>query len=169
MVAYVALLRAVNVGGTGKLPMAALKAICVELGFAQVQTTIASGNVLFCSPLSEAEVKHALEERLHAHTGKPCVVLVRTNAEVADVLARNPFLDAPPSQVAVLFVGEKLPRDPLAGVTGLGREQIHVGQREIFIWYRDGMANTRLRIPSARAGTARNINTVSKLAALLSR
>ena len=169
MVAYVALLRAVNVGGTGKLPMAALQAMCVELGFAQVQTYIASGNVMFRSPLGQAEVKRALEARLHAHAGKPCGVLVRTAAEIADVLARNPFPDAPANQVTVLFVDEKLPQDPLADVTGLGREQIRLAGREIFIWYPDGMARTRLRIPAARAGTARNINTVSKLAALLSR
>ncbi|WP_428393730.1 DUF1697 domain-containing protein [Lichenicoccus sp.] len=169
MVAYVALLRAVNVGGTGKLPMATLKAMCVELGFERVQTYIASGNVVFHSPLSEAEIRRALEARLHVYAGKSCGVLVRTDAEIADVLARNPFPAAPPNQLAVLFVDEALPQDALADVTGQGREQIHLGQREIFIWYRDGMAQSRLRIPSAKAGTARNINTVSKLAALLSR
>jgi hypothetical protein len=46
---YIALLRAVNVGGTGKLPMADLKAICSDAGFIQVQTYIASGNVVFKS------------------------------------------------------------------------------------------------------------------------
>jgi len=47
MTRYVALLRAVNVGGTGKLPMADLKALCTELGFKRVETYIASGNVIF--------------------------------------------------------------------------------------------------------------------------
>jgi uncharacterized protein (DUF1697 family) len=47
MTTYIALLRAVNVGGTGKLPMAELKAMCIEMGFANVQTYIASGNVVF--------------------------------------------------------------------------------------------------------------------------
>lgn len=57
MSTYIALLRAVNVGGTGKLPMADLKAMCVELGFGKVQTYIASGNVVLQSKLSEAKLR----------------------------------------------------------------------------------------------------------------
>ena len=57
MTAYVALLRAVNVGGTGKLPMTELKAMCEALGFTGVRTFIASGNVVFASPRTEAQVK----------------------------------------------------------------------------------------------------------------
>jgi len=64
--AYVALLRAVNVGGTGKLPMAELTRIGEEAGFAQVRTYIASGNLLFDSDKEEATVKAALEARLEA-------------------------------------------------------------------------------------------------------
>ena len=56
MTVYVALLRAVNVGGTGKLPMADLRAICVAAGFEGVRTYIASGNVVFSSDLAAAEV-----------------------------------------------------------------------------------------------------------------
>ena len=54
---YVALLRAVNVGGTGKLPMTELKAMCGDEGFADVETYIASGNVVFSSKLGAAKVK----------------------------------------------------------------------------------------------------------------
>ena len=61
MTHYVALLRAVNVGGTGKLPMAELRAMCESLGFANVRTYIASGNVVFSSKLSETAVKKKLE------------------------------------------------------------------------------------------------------------
>ena len=68
---YVALLRAVNVGGTGKLPMTELTAMCLDAGFADVQTYIASGNVVFSSKLGAAKVKAALEQRLHAYAGKP--------------------------------------------------------------------------------------------------
>ena len=74
---HVALLRAVNVGGTGKLPMSDLKDICEELGFGAVRTYIASGNVVFTSRKPEAAVKAALEKRLEAHAGKPVGVLVR--------------------------------------------------------------------------------------------
>ena len=54
---YVALLRAVNVGGTGKLAMSDLKAICREAGFSHVETYIASGNVVFQAKMSAGEVK----------------------------------------------------------------------------------------------------------------
>ena len=60
MSVHVALLRAVNVGGTGKLPMTELKAMCVDAGFADVETYIASGNVVFSSRLGAAKVKAAL-------------------------------------------------------------------------------------------------------------
>ncbi|QWG11229.1 DUF1697 domain-containing protein [Bradyrhizobium sediminis] len=66
MGAFVALLRAVNVGGTGKLPMSDLKDICEELGFGAVRTYIASGNVVFTFGKSEAAIKTALEKRLQA-------------------------------------------------------------------------------------------------------
>src|SRR5262245_38232826 len=80
---YVALLRAINVGGTGKLPMADLKAMCEEAGFAHVATYIASGNVVFESSAPEAKVKAALEKRLQGYAGKPVGVVVRTAAEMA--------------------------------------------------------------------------------------
>ena len=88
---FVALLRAVNVGGTGKLPMSELKTMCEELGFSAVRTYIASGNVVFNSRKSEAAVKAAIEKRLADYAGKPVGVVVRTAAEMADVAANNPF------------------------------------------------------------------------------
>jgi uncharacterized protein (DUF1697 family) len=56
MTRYIALLRAVNVGGTGKLPMAELRSMCESVGFTNVRTYIASGNVVFDSKLAEASV-----------------------------------------------------------------------------------------------------------------
>ena len=64
MTIYVAFLRAVNVGATGKLPMSNLRRMCVELGFDDVQTYIASGNVVFTSDKSKHAAKTALEEKL---------------------------------------------------------------------------------------------------------
>ena len=95
MTAFVALLRAVNVGGTGKLPMSELKAMCEALGFEAVRTYIASGNVVFTSRKSESAVKKALEARLEAYAGKPVGVMVRTAAEMQAVLKDNPFPKAP--------------------------------------------------------------------------
>jgi len=81
MTAYVALLRAVNVGGTGKLPMAELVRLCETIGFTSVRTYIASGNVVFGAEATEARVKAVLEKALLAYAGKPVGVLVRDAAE----------------------------------------------------------------------------------------
>ncbi len=164
MTEYVALLRAVNVGGTGKLPMATLTELCEAAGFIQVRTYIASGNVVFRSEGTEDQIRSSLEDRLRRYAGKSAGVVVRTASEIADVLARNPFDDAPGNRVMALFVDGQLPRDPFEGVTGTKDEQIRLGKRELFVLYPGGMAATRLRIPSEKRGTARNMNTVAKLA-----
>lgn len=159
---HIALLRAVNVGGTGKLPMAQLRAICEALGFEDVQTYIASGNVVFRSPKPEKQVKRALEA-LAAYAGKPVGVLVRNADEMAAVLADNPFPDAAPNRVVAIFLDAAPPADALATVTRRTVEEIVPGRREIYVHYGDGMADSRLKIPAADAGTGRNINTVRKL------
>ena len=91
MQSFVALLRAVNVGGTGKLAMADLRAICEHQGYEDVRTYIASGNVVFRCDSTEAAIKSELQEALSAHAGHEIGVIVRTGAEMASVLAANPF------------------------------------------------------------------------------
>lgn len=164
MTRYVALLRAVNVGGTGKLPMSDLKAMCEDAGCEKVSTYIASGNVVFSSDLSEDELRTKLESRLRDYAGKDVGIIVRTATEIAGVLSRNPFPHAPGNQVIALFCDEPMPDNPQDGVTGIVNEQIVAGARELFVHYPDGMARTRLRIPAEKNGTARNMNTVAKLA-----
>ena len=164
MTAYVALLRAVNVGGTGKLPMAELKAMCEALSFAHVRTYIASGNVVFDSEAGELAVKQQLENALAQYAGKPVGVLVRTGAEMSGVLAANPFPGAAPNRTLAIFLDAPPPADFLSGVSGRQGEDIAPGRREIYVHYGDGIANSKLKIAAARAGTARNINTIAKLA-----
>ena len=166
MTGYVALLRAVNVGGTGKLPMADLREMCVALGFNGVRTYIASGNVVFSTGLSEAEVKKALEERLRAYAGKPVGVMVRTAREMADVLSANPFPDDPGNRTVALFLDAPPPADTLDTVRNRVDERVGLGKREIYIAYGSGMGTSKLAIPAGAAGTARNMNTVPKLAEL---
>jgi uncharacterized protein (DUF1697 family) len=163
---YVALLRAINVGGTGKLAMADLKAICREAGFAQVETYIASGNVVFQAKMSAGEVKAALEERLRRHVGKPIGVAIRSVDELAAIVEANPFKTEPASKTVTIFLGEPPPRDALLNATGRQREQFRLGKREIFVHYPDGIGRSKLVLPAARSGTARNMNTVARLAAL---
>jgi uncharacterized protein (DUF1697 family) len=166
MTAYIALLRAVNVGGTGKLPMTELKAMCEAQGFAKVRTYIASGNVVFDAPSDEAAVKAALEQALASYAGKAVGVCVRTGPEMAAVLAANPFPEAAPNRTGVIFIDAPPPADALEHAKGVVGEEMALGVREIYVHFGDGMADSKLRIPAAAAGTTRNMNTVAKLAAM---
>lgn len=166
MASYVALLRAVNVGGTGKLPMEDLRSLCAKAGFTKVQTYIASGNVVFSCRKSERQVKAILEESLAAYAGKKIDVFVRTAAEMAKVAASNPFPGAPANRIMAFFLDAPPPRDTLDHVSGRKDEQIALGAREIYVHYGEGMGKSKLRIRAAMAGTARNMNTVAKLAEL---
>jgi uncharacterized protein (DUF1697 family) len=169
MTAYIALLRAVNVGGTGKLPMTELTTMCEAAGFAKAKTYIASGNVVFTSSKSEAAVKAALEQAMQAYAGKAVGVMVRTAAEMAAVRDANPFADAPGNRVVATFLDEAPPKDAIARATNVNGEEMALGTREIYIRYTDhGMADSKLKIPAAKTGTARNMNTVAKLAEMAS-
>ena len=91
----IGLLRAVNVGGTGKLPMKDLRAMCSEIGFSDPRTYIASGNLVFGTDLDPRAAKAALEARLETDAGKPVGVLMRTPEVIEAVLNANPFPDGP--------------------------------------------------------------------------
>jgi uncharacterized protein (DUF1697 family) len=162
--AFVALLRAVNVGGTGKLPMADLKAIAEAAGLKRVRTYIASGNLVFDSALSEAAVKQTLEQALERYAGKPVAVMVRTAAQMRAALDGNPFPDRAANRTMAVFLDAAPPADTLDRVVAPGGEEVRLGLREIYIHYGEGMGQSKLKVPAAKAGTARNINTVAKLA-----
>jgi uncharacterized protein (DUF1697 family) len=164
MPTYIALLRAVNVGGTGKLPMPELRAMCEAIGFTNVRTYIASGNVVFESRLAAASVKKQLEQRLEDYAGKPVGVLLRNAKEMAAVLADNPFADAPPERTVALFLDAAPPADALDTLSGQGTEQLALGKREIYVFYPDGIGRSKLKIAAGKNGTARNMNTVATLA-----
>lgn len=166
MTAFIALLRAVNVGGTGKLPMVELRAMCEAAGHRGVQTYIASGNAVFESQLSEAVVKADLEARLADYAGKAVGVVVRTAAEMAVVRDANPFAGAPTNRTVAIFLDAPPPADALSRAVGRKTEQMALGSREIYVFYDEGMGTSKLRIPAAKSGTARNLNTVAKLAAM---
>jgi uncharacterized protein (DUF1697 family) len=162
MAKFVALLRAVNFGGTGKLPMADLRAMASRVGFAKVATYIASGNLVFEADLKEDDVTSALSAQLYAHAGKPVEVLVRTAGEMTDVLAKNPFPEAPSNRTVVIFLPSRCVTETLAGIRHQTTEDIGLGVREIYVAYGDTMGRSRLTIPAAEGGTARNMNTVAR-------
>ena len=168
MTQFVALLRAVNVGGTGKLAMTELRAMCEACGFRHVRTYIASGNVVFDADGTEATLKAKLEAALEKYAGKPVGAMIRTGTEMAAVLAANPFNMAQSSRCVAIFLDTPPQADLPTGITGRVTEEIAVGRREIYVHYPDGLAQTKLKIPAARNGTARNMNTVAKLAEMAS-
>lgn len=166
MTTYIALLRAVNVGGTGKLPMQDLKSLCEQQGFANVRTYIASGNVIFDSGKRERAIKAALEAALLEYAGKHVGVLVRTAKEMQQVLAGNPFEKLEPNRTVAYFLDDPPPKDTLSTIKGALTEEVRLGEREIYVYYGARMADSKLKIPAANAGTARNMNTIAKLAEL---
>ena len=166
---YVALLRAVNVGGTGKLPMADLRKLAEEAGFGEVRTYIASGNLLLASDLSERQVKKTLEDALRAYAGRTIEVIVRTAREMRAVELANPFKSVAYNRIGVLFLDHPMPRESIRQAKGVRNEEIEIGKREVYVHYPDGMGKSKLSIPAAKYGTNRNLNTVSKLADLASR
>lgn len=161
---HIAFLRAVNVGGTGKLPMAELKAMALELGFANPRTYIASGNLLFESPLAADAAGVRLEARLAEYAGKPVGVLMRSPAELRELLARNPFPEAAGNRLLISFLSAELPEPPVA--KHAKDEAWRLLGRELWVHYPSGMGQSKLRIPAAEAGTARNLNTVQAVLAL---
>ncbi len=168
MTGYVALLRGVNLVGKSTLSMADLKAIAAELGLDRPRTFIASGNLLFASDEPEEELRRMLEKRLQAHMGKDVRVMLRTADEMAAVVRANPFPDAAGNQVQAFFMNAPPPANLVETVRNRADdERIAPGAREVFVAYGEkGIGRSRLRIPAAEAGTARNMNTVARLAEL---
>jgi uncharacterized protein (DUF1697 family) len=165
--AYAALLRAVNVGGTGKLAMTDLARLCERAGLCEVKTYIQSGNVVFTSAGKEPAVKAALEKALEKKMGKPVAVLVRTAAELEAAIAANPFPAAPPNRLLITFFDEPLPKGAVAGLAGPDGEELAIRGRELFVHYPNGMGASKLKVPAGlKLGTGRNLNTVAKLAAM---
>jgi len=166
---YVALLRGVNLVGKSRLKMSDLKEIAGKLGLRSVRTYIASGNLLFLSGEPEEKLRRLLEREVQAHIRKDVRVMLRTAAEMEAAVNANPFGNAPGNLVQAFFMNEAPPADLLATVRGQAEdERIAAGAREVFVAYGErGIGKSRLRIPVAEAGTARNMNTVAKLAALV--
>lgn len=163
----VALLRGVNVGGRGRLAMTDLRDVAVGLGYERVSTYIQSGNLLFAAEAEDpAAVAVELEAALARSTSVRPLVVVRTAAEMAQVVERNPFAHLDQAKVHVVFgsgpAGTGLPDlDPYVP------EVATVIEREIFLYLPDGVGRSKLAVDVGRRGTPgtmRNWRTVSKLA-----
>ena len=167
MTAYVALLRAVNVSGTGKLPKEDLRAMGEACGFDNVRTFINSGNLLFTSDLSEDDVRSKIAKCVEDYFGKPVKVLVRSAAEMAEAAEANPFPDDRPAGVMANFIDEEPVLAMLDEARDVRGERMALGPRLIYVSYGQGIADSKLKLPALKQGTARNMNSVAKMAELL--
>ncbi len=173
----IALLRAVNVSGTGKLLMADLRAVAEGLGFTQVQTLLQSGNLVFeAGSDAAADLERHLGEALRERLGVVTDIIVRDAAAWAALVAANPMLEAAqahPSQFLVLVLGAPATDRQIEALRAAakGGERLEASDGALYISLPDGIGRSRLGALLSRAdglkATGRNWNTVTKLAALV--
>ncbi|RYY39287.1 MAG: DUF1697 domain-containing protein [Sphingomonadales bacterium] len=170
---WAAMLRGINLGKR-QLKSAELKAVIEGLGFTEVKTLLASGNVVFTAP---GATREALETQIHAAlaevTGLKSDIFVRTPEEMAAVLAANPFADAAADRPSFLVVTFHRKPVDAAAVDALmvshdGPERAAAIDRELYIDFPEGQARSILHAPLGKATrnpvtTARNWNTVLKI------
>lgn len=173
---HVALLRGINVGGNKKVDMAGLRELMAALGYADVRTLLNSGNVVFRSPAAPREA--AIEKAIKDRYGFDVAVVLRTGAEIARVVATNPFeAEANDgSRYFVSFLATQMPAGALIDLdaAAYAPELLHMSKTEIYTWLPAGLTDSPLmkRLTEKKLGvsvTARNWNTVVKLSALVDR
>ena len=177
---YIALLRAVNVGGKNGVAMAALRRFFGDLGFADAQTLLQSGNVVFRGTTrSTSRLERLLEREAAARLGLETLFFVRSAAEWAAVIRDNP-LPREAARDPGHFLVMPLKHAPGAAAlralraTITGREAVRAVGRQLYLVYPDGVGRSRLTIALIEKhlgtrGTGRNWNTVRKLAAMAAR
>ena len=92
-------------------------------------------------------------------------MIVRTTAEMVKVVALNPFPHRAANRTVAIFL-DHAPPEAVKDIKGQANEEVRLSAREIYVHYPDGIGRSRLRLPAAGDGTARNMNTVAKLAAM---
>ncbi len=173
MMTYVALLRAVNVGGSRPVAMSDLRSLFSALGYGPVQTLLQSGNVVFTSSSGAGELESILETRAQSELDLETDFFVRSSKQWEALVQRNPFMRAAqsePSKLGVMF----LKKAPSARAVGSlqssikGPELIRARGKQAYVVYPNGIGRSRLTgavIEKALAsrGTARNWNTVLRI------
>ena len=173
----IALLRAVNVGGRS-VAMAELRAMLTDLGCVNPRTLLQSGNAVFAikARTSIAALETKLETEAQRRFGMPIAFMLRTAGEWDAIIARNPFPEAARNDPGHLLLMALKGGPSAAAIKALrdgykGPETIHIAGRDAYLIYPEGVGRSKLtnaliERKLAFAGTARNWNTVLKLAAL---
>jgi uncharacterized protein (DUF1697 family) len=174
----IALLRGVNVGGNRPVAMTRLRETLTRLGYEDVATLLQSGNVVLTSEQKPAALETALARQLSDEFGARIEVVVRTRAELARVIERNPLAGTAenPSRHLVHFLSAKLTARRARELEALAvsPERLIARGRELYVWHPDGIRDSQLAALLARGklgvvSTARNWNTVTKLLVLADR
>jgi uncharacterized protein (DUF1697 family) len=170
--AYVAMLRGINVGGHAKLSMAELRAAFADMGYGEVQTYIQSGNVLFRTSEPATKTQSAIEHGLEREFSLAVKVVLRTRAQLAEVVASNPLSagNRSPAKLHVTFLASK---PTMSRVTDLGTrtflpDEFRVAGREVYLHCPDGYGRTKLNNTFFEralgvGATTRTWNTVTTL------
>ncbi len=161
---HVAFLRGINVGSRRSVAMADLRTFAEALEFTRVSTLLNSGNLLFESAgRSCAQLERLFETECEQHLRLRTEFYVRSAKELSAVIKENPFPvegKRDPARLVVIFLKKTITAD----IVIPGRERVLVRGRHAFVYYPDGQGRSKLKLPGD--GTARNWNTVTKLAAL---
>ena len=174
---YAAFLRAINVGGSKPLKMPQLADLVARAGGRHVRTWIASGNVVFGFPSTDAgSVEGRLDRALCRERAVASDVIVRSVDQLESVESRNPFPEEArrdPAHLTVTFFKRPVPRAALPSLQALGRgrERVAPIDRDLFVYYPEGIGRSKLTLSAMERltgdrGTSRNWNTVVKITAL---
>jgi uncharacterized protein (DUF1697 family) len=172
---YVALLRGINLGRLNKVSMADLRALFAGLGVEDVTTYLQSGNVVFKSTDTPADLIRAGEERISGELGLDVIILIRTGAELAKTVAGNPFarrgLEA--KTLHVTFLAERPDRERVRRLESAREDpdEFRIAGREVYLHCPNGYGRSKLTnaLFEQRLGvaaTTRNWRTTTKLAEL---
>jgi uncharacterized protein (DUF1697 family) len=172
---YVALLRSINLVRVRRVAMADLRIWLTELGYDAVRTYLQSGNAIFASDRKPAELEREIGKRLEEQLGFEVRCLIRDHAELQRVVDADPFGDVADnhSRYSVAFIAGPATKSRLAKLApdAFAPELFHLGKREIYLWYPEGLQRSKLNNELAErnlgvVATVRNWNTVRKLAEL---
>ncbi|MDP3263827.1 MAG: DUF1697 domain-containing protein [Tabrizicola sp.] len=171
MTIHVALLRAVNVCGANRLPMAEFRALLSGLGLARVATCIQSGNAVFDSDRATADLEPLIRDAIATRFGFAPDTFVRDAAGIASALTDHPFADADPARVHVCcLAADPKPDEAALRALALAGDGWHLGPRRITLHTPGGVGTSKLldRLPRLLSApmTARNLRTIAALHAL---
>ncbi len=177
MTIQIALLRGVNVGGHNAVAMSELRDLLTQLGFESARSLLQSGNLVFRGDSrTDADLERLLEAEADKRLGLHADFLIRSAKEWREVVARNPFrkeAERDPSHLVVMFLKSAAKAKDVKAVQAAiaGSEIIRADRRHLYIVYPDGIGRSRLTNALLEKklgirGTARNWNTVLKLAAM---